>query len=419
MKMYRVLLVFLIMFTLVACEQPASPTPTPVPAATTVAPTPVATETVVPTEEPTVSSVQPREIATLEPTTTRVPEVEVVEWSWGSGQEMPHINNTNSEFVDLGDGSGYITTTTENADGSSTELRVPIRVPSNLITRTGEPISPGNIDISVRLMEPPVNEFAKQTPAEITLLDSSGEIMAYFNIETGEFTPRYETLFSSGQPIMEGVPGTWADDFGVEDVRVGTEQEGVARYVTLTGQVMRVYVENVPAKFSSSPPPSFIKPEGDYANVTWAVVQIGNGTEIDILVAGNSNYMTNIIGAPQGIIITGDSSHSPGRNIIPESTVSNQAIVNALSDSNFVEVQLRDWKDVPQNGTGLALQYPEWYYSNLTIARDEYIRSMGNSLHDVHDMQKDVFNQIVNGDDVSEQHVPFSYSILTIVTDDN
>ena len=354
--------------------------------------------------------------AEAEPTaeTPEQTEPTPVEWSWESGEEMPDMHTNNSSYVDNGDGTGFIQVTTETG-----EIRVPIAAPEELVTRDGQILAKEDAEVSVNIFSEQTNARLDQKQPDVEIFDKEGNVVCYFNIETGVYQPKYETVYLTEKPIVEGVPGTWADDFGVEEVREGSEQEGVARYITLTGQVTRVYMEYVPANFSSSPPPSFIKPEGDYANVTWAVVQVGDGTEIDILVTGNDNYTTNIMGAPQGITITNDGSRSPGRNIIPESTVSNLSISNALSNSIFVEVQLRDWKEVPQNGVGLALQYPEWYYSKMTIARDDYIRSMGDNLHDVHYMQKDVLNQIVNGEVVSEQHVPFSYSILTIVTDSN
>jgi hypothetical protein len=340
--------------------------------------------------------------ATWTPTST-LPEPDaptVIEWDWGSDQELPRMYKGNTEFFPNNENGGYLSVT---GNGSETRINIPDLV--DLIDIQGNSIEPGDIELDFDIYK---------TEQILAFLDPDGTVAAYFNLETGEVQVRYKTIFTREAPVGEGIPaGLWSEELGFNGVRPGGDWTD---YVDFTGKVTRIWIEAEPTTPYTQ---QYFPIESGYARMTWVTVDDDNGNEIDISIAGHYDYgdendASALRISSQGIYI-GSLSEDPNINTPPNSSFTNEEIVTAMENSYAVTVTLYEWNDPPQ-----AYRYtdenPQIGWSSSPLARDTHIATSktpdGGRMYD---LQNKWFDNLEDGLPQGPDVLLFSYRTLRIL----
>lgn len=343
-----------------------------------------------------------------------VQPTQIQEWGWADGEELPPMHFGNSEFVDNGDGSGYISVLTEAG-----EIQIPISISEGLVDFNGNSYEKTDLSINIQFFREETNERLTQTQPKVEIRNSENDAVCFFDLETGEYQPVYETIYTNPDPIAEGVPGTWASDFGLEAVVPTNSPEAHERNLAVSGQVRRIFTETM--RWIVNPPSTaqiFPKPaDSDYVSITFIELYIGNGNTINVLVAGEYENELEVIGLPQAITVTNNAQNPGNRQLKPYSLYSNQEIVQFFEAARFVEVYLDDWIEPPHNGLGYGVDNPEFITSKFGQQRYEALATRGNEVYGNYYAQQQLFDELVAGSALSHQGVPVAYSALIIVTE--
>lgn len=346
-------------------------------------------------------------------------------FDYESGEPLPEMTNANTQLFYEGGREGYLLVTVTNEDGSTSEVKIQVKIPegTTLYDLDGNEV---NLD---SLSAKTVSQLGTTQRTHVEFL-SGTEAVGFFSLESGVFTPRIELVWTNGNEAINptDVPaGTWiGSDLGYEgkrDVPAGEEHlwNVDARWST---KITDIYYENIiPAKSDTSSGLT-ITVQGEYAKVLW--INASDGTNsMKISVAGDSDWQELVYGPngwnapsnPQQIVITGPDSPDWQFLIDRETNYTNQQILDALvqaANNGFVEITLKDWVDPPAGTADI------WEYSYIPDQRARWLNDqpMPNGTSTFSALRSFI-NNLISGTPNEQQDIRTGFYQLRIFIGDN
>lgn len=414
MKKVLVRISLISLFIFVACSSPQAdipsqtsiPTITASPTFVVVAiaqPTPTIVHTNTPS--PTVANT-PTPLATVtpQPTNTSTPPVEQA-WSFSPDNTLPKIDGGNTVFEQFPDGTGLL----RFFDKNDLPYFIELNPPAELLTRRGGVIN-GELTVILSRSSPDPT-FVPPLP-KITVQDSSGDRLAWFDLDSGQWYKRYETIFTKSlEDYDQNLNHPWIGrDLGLEMYNETSSSYLSGHIIFLSGRVTRIWTEQFAREAGNSGMPNLMKWEGGLGKTTWIDLTYNlEGNVVEILVNSDLEHVSELLflrHRSQLLLITdGQTYYEVARNgslsyqgprSIPEPDIVylNQEILEALQQSDFLIIKLglsyEDDNVFPRAYLGLTEDHPTNYFVPDPLMRLYYLQA--NNSH----MQKGFLKSLIS-----------------------